>query len=270
MTEPAKSRDEGFAAKPLTRIWLETASASNPYVADKAHCHGYDHLQMVSGASFAATLFLLFKRELPTPEAERLFERLIIAFVNPGPRHAAVRAAQTAGAGKTDPVHILPIGLSVLGGEAGSVPLAMQFLAKTVRQDPSEIAHAMPHDISDVEVESQLPGFGRCFGGADVWSANLAHSISSNSPSTNFLHWGCTLHERLTDHKAGWLRTGVFAAALLDLGFPFRAGAVLYQLLNAPGIAAHGLEMHGLPRTAMPFLDDAHYFTDTMPSENQS
>lgn len=269
MTKSAKSRDEGFAAKPLTRIWLETASASNPYVADRASCHGYDHLQMVSCVSFAAMLFLLFKRELPTPEAERFFERLIIAFVNPGPRHAAVRAAQTAGAGKTDPVHILPIGLSVLGGEAGLVPLTMQFLAKAVQQDPSEIARAMPHDIADADVESQLPGFGRCFGGADVWSANLAQSVLPNSSSSNFLRWGCALHEQLANHNAGWLRTGVFAAALLDLGFPFRAGAILYQLLNAPGIAAHGLEMHGLPRTAMPFLDDAHYFTGGMPSDNQ-
>jgi citrate synthase len=270
MTGSAKSRDEGFAARPLTRIWQETASASNPYVAGEVRCHGYDHLQMVSCVSFAATLFLLFKRELPTPEVERFFERLIIAFVNPGPRHAAVRAAQTAGAGKTDPVHILPIGLSVLGGEAGSIPLAMQFLAKAVRQDPVEIARAMAHDILDDDVESQLPGFGRRFGGADDWSANLAHSVLSNSPSATFLRWGCALHEQLADHKAGWLRTGVFAAALLDLGFPFRAGAVLYQLLNAPGIAAQGLEMHGLPRTAMPFLDDAHYFTAGVPTENQS
>lgn len=57
----------------------------------------------------------------------------------------------------------------------------------------------------------------------------------------------------------GWLATGVAAAAFCDLGFMPRAAAGLFQLLCAPGLLAHGVELANKPVTALPWISDDDY-----------
>jgi citrate synthase len=57
----------------------------------------------------------------------------------------------------------------------------------------------------------------------------------------------------------GWLTTGVAAAVFCDLGFQPKIGGALFQLLGAPGLAAHGLELANKPITAMPYISDENY-----------
>lgn len=57
----------------------------------------------------------------------------------------------------------------------------------------------------------------------------------------------------------GWLARGVAAATMCDLGFHPRVRAGIFQLISAPGLLAHGLELTNKPITAMPFLHEHHY-----------
>ncbi|MBF0585185.1 MAG: hypothetical protein HQL80_13270, partial [Magnetococcales bacterium] len=106
-----------FAEQISTRIWQEIPSEENPYLAKASFCHGYDLMSLMEKCSFEDVVLLLLQGELPTPERRELFRHLMVALVNPGPRHPATRAAISAGVGKSDPVHILPIALTILGGE---------------------------------------------------------------------------------------------------------------------------------------------------------
>jgi citrate synthase len=74
-----------------------------------------------------------------------------------------------------------------------------------------------------------------------------------------YISWGNTLAQLLRPHNYGWLMPGLAAAAFLDLGFHPRVGAGLYQLMAAPGILAHGLEMMNKSRTAMPLVSEDKY-----------
>jgi len=47
--------------------------------------------------------------------------------------------------------------------------------------------------------------------------------------------------------------------AIFRLGFSHHAGAGLFQLLGAPGLWAHGVELANKPATAMPFVKDENY-----------
>ena len=51
----------------------------------------------------------------------------------------------------------------------------------------------------------------------------------------------------------------IAAAVFADLGFQPRAGGCLFQLLGAPGLVAHGIELANKPITAMPFVSDENY-----------
>ena len=70
------------------------------------------------------------------------------------------------------------------------------------------------------------------------------------------------LAEKLHPLELGWLTTGVAAAVLTDLEFQPRLGAGIFQLLCAPGLLAHGVEMYGKPITAMPFPTDKDYIIE--------
>ncbi len=110
------SRNESFDTQVTTKIWQEQPSDKNPYLAITSRCYGYDIFDLMEKCSFIEVFFLLMKGELPTKKQKELLEKLMIAFINLGPRHPATRAAMAAGASQTDTAHLLPISLAILGG----------------------------------------------------------------------------------------------------------------------------------------------------------
>lgn len=262
MQEPkhdqVRSRNEPFVERTATRIWYEEPAADNPYITNNAFCYGYDLLALMNKRSFVDVFYLLFRGELPSKDDAQLLQQLMIALINPGPRHLATRAAMNTGVGKTDPVHILPIAAAVLGGEhegAGEIETAMRFLRKQQSSNPVDAANEF---LSSVDNNS-LPGFGKHHGGIDLITQKIAAALVLLPAAGKALHWGNAFAQTLHAQGSGWLSTGVAAAVFADLGFQPRAGASLFQLLCAPGLVAQGLELANKPITAMPFVSDENY-----------
>jgi citrate synthase len=260
-------RDDQFTKKITTKIWCETPTIQNPYIAESCYCHGYNLLELMAKRSYPDVVFLLFKGELPTVEESQLFEKLMIAFVNPGPRHPATRAAMNAGVGKTDASHILPIGLTILGGEhlgASEVEPAIRWLRKHVRRSPAEVASELLNASSHEEEGDNhiAPGFGSHYGGIDQIIASIAEQLLTLPAAGKIMRWADEFSRALAPCNMGWLSTGLVAAILSDLGFQPRTGGGIFQIMSAPGLFAHGIEMANKPITAMPFPDDKDYFIE--------
>lgn len=270
-TEPKRvkvqSRNEPFSARASTRIWAEQPSLDNPYIAASALCHGYDLFELMDKRSFVDVFYLLFRGELPSAAEAQLLQTLMIALINPGPRHPATRAAMNVGVGKTNPLHILPIASAVLGGEyqgGGEVENAMRFLRKYQKTNPSDLQILAPdQDVSDQSGDetptSITPGFGKRHGGIDLIAAGIAARLVKLDAAGKALKWGDDFAKTLAPSGSGWFITGVAAAVFADLGFQPKAGGALFQLLGAPGLVAHGLEVANKPITAMPYVSDANY-----------
>ena len=257
-------RNTPFVEHTATKIWQEEATADNPYLAESARCHGYELLELTQKRSFVEVLYLMFRGELPAAHEAMLLEQLMITLINPGPRHPATRAAMNAGVGSTDPEHILPIALTIYGGShlgAAEVEPAMAFLRKQRKNEPRKVVDALfanssPPSDGDWHI---VPGFGSRFGGVDPMAKKIAGHLASLPGNHETLCWGCQFADVLNGHSQGWLAPAIAAAAFTDLGFSPRAGAGLFQLLGAPGLLAHGVELASKPITAMPFLKDENY-----------
>ena len=261
-------RDDQYAKKIATKIWHELPSEQNPYIAQQSRCHGYDLIDLVKERSYVEVLYLLFRSELPTKEEAAIFEQLLVSFINPGPRHPATRSAIVTGVGKTDPVHILPIALSTLGGNfqgAGEVEPAVRFLRKNAKKPPKQVALSLLDENAKPTTGdwSIAPGFGSYYGGVDLMAEQLAQQMATLPGCGKLLAWGNELSHALNECQMGWLKTGVAAAVLADLGFLPFACASLYQLINAPGLLAHGLEYCNKPMTSYPFPEDKDYVIET-------
>ncbi len=260
-------RNEEFVEKQSTKIWQEQPSELNPYIAKNAHCFGYDLLQLMDRRSYTDVLYLIFRGELPTAEQSDLLEKLMIAFINPGPRHPATRAAMNAGIGKTDQSHILPISLSILSGKhlgAGEIEDSMRFIRKNLKNSPREVATALMQSSQQPNEGDWhiAPGFGNRFGGRDELSIKISLHLKQSPAAGSALSWGMEFSEAIEGFNMGWLATGVAAATMADLKFQPRAGGGLFQLISAPGLLAHGLELSNKPFTALPFPKDEDYFID--------
>ncbi len=266
-TKPGKvrSRNEPFVTRTATRIWRELPSDENPYITASALCHGYELFELMEKRSYSDMFYLLFRGELPNAAESGLLQQLMVAMINPGPRHPATRAAMNAGIGKTESVHILPIASAVLGGSfmgAGEIEDAMRFLRKHQDSDAAKVAQILRHspEAQNLTQESTLtPGFGCRNGGLELMAIELANRLVKHEGAGKALRWGCQLSKQLQQTGSGWLLTGVVAAVLSDLGFHARMGASVFQLLGAPGLVAHGLEVANKPITAMPFVSDENY-----------
>lgn len=256
-----RSRNKKFALRAKTALWHEQPAPNNPYIAASCRCHGYDLFDLASKRRFSEVLFLLFRGELPTADKARLLEILLIGLINPGPRHPATRAAMNAGIGRTDPAHLLPIGLTVLGGHSAHVQDAMCFLRDHVDQVPERVAEECMAQapLPDEGDWSPAPGFGSLFNGIDIVPQRLVELMMGASGNVPFLLWGNEFSKALNAGGAGWLTMGVAAAVYLELGFEPHLGAGLFQLMRAPGMLAHATEQYGKPITSMPFVDDQHY-----------
>ena len=258
-----RKRDIRFTSRTVTRIWEEVPAEKNPFVTGQCRCHGYDILELARKRSFVDVLFLLFQGELPSAEQANLLETLLIVMINPGPRHPATRAAMNAGVGKTHGSHLLPIGLTVLGGAhlgGEEVTDAMLFLRKNRGNNPPHIAAELLQGGKPEKGDWHIaPGFGSRFGAIDPMPQQIAELARTSPGSGDHTKWGNEFADSLQPHTMGWLSTGIAAAVFCDLGFHPRAGAGLYQLLCAPGILAHGLELANKPIIAMPFLQEEQY-----------
>lgn len=259
-----KLRPAQYATRIVTRIWQEEPLPENPYLASRCRCHGYDILELMRKRSFVDVLFLLLNGELPTPKQSELLEALMIGLINPGPRHPATWAAMNTAIGRTNPAHILPVSMAVLGGDhlgGGQVEAGIRFLLKEQKNDPANCAAGLlnaqsPPDSGDWHI---APGFGSRYGGIDPLPQKIAAKLFRLPGSGSALSWGCGFVDAIKTAKLGWLTTGVAAAVFCDMGFHPRAGAGLFQLISGPGLLAHGLEMANKPMTSMPFLDEKHY-----------
>ncbi len=269
--DEVRSRNEPFVERTATRIWQELPSSDNPYIAASASCHGYDLFELMEKRSLVDVFYCLFRGELPSKAEAQLLQQLMIALINPGPRHPATRAAMNVGVGKTEPLHILPIATAVLGGDymgGGEIEPAMRFFRKHQHTNPVECVADGLATISVAKTESetrqekisaQFFGFGVRNGGIEIMASHIAQRLVALEGAGKALHWACAVNAELQAHGVGILTTGVAAAVFADLGFQPRAGGSLFQLLGAPGLLAHGLELANKPITAMPFVKDEHY-----------
>jgi citrate synthase len=256
-SENVRSREENFTKRLATKITAEVPSGNNPYLVEQVRYHGYDQLELMDTCEVSDVVYLLFRGELPSDYERELFRRLCIALINPGMRHPATQASVTAGVGKTMPVNVLPIALSIYGGDfdgAADVEKAMRLYRRLSRKPASDTAQA----IEQNEIEA-MPGFGTLYGDIDQYANSLFKNIMEHAGDSKLLNWVSELNGLLQPSGIGLLKTGVCAAVLAELGFQPRQGCGLMQLLAAPGLLAHGVEYANKPLTSMLFESDDCY-----------
>ncbi len=252
-----RSRGDDFAPKLETKITLEKPPAHNPYQTEQQFIHGYDHMELLEKLSFSDTIYLLLRGNLPSTEDKTLFNKLCIAFINPGVRNAAGQAAIIAGVGKTDPLHMLPIAMGVYGGRfegAGEIETMLREFRRFSRK-PAQNAEAKA-------LSGDITGMSTVYGDPDVYADKLLQYFAAQAETGKTIKWLYELQKLVLPKGIGATKAAVAAGVMADLGFQPRQGGPLLQMLSAPGLLAHGMEYSNKPLTAMKFESDEDYLVE--------
>jgi citrate synthase len=246
----------------VTSVWKEEAHAQNPFYPETSRCHGYDFYGAILGRyDFSEVLFLLLRGELPTAAERDLFNLLLSAVINPGPRDPAVHIAMTGAVSGVPPGSALGAGLAVAQGsvEGGSaVEETMRWLSackETLLKSSNrnaEMSMFMKRISDPAHWESvfgkpaPLPGFGRLYGERDGQALRLIELLQSRGLAGFHLRLLLNAERRLDPDVQGWVRLyGAFGASLLDLGFSPEQGHGLFLIARSGGLLTHLCEQYG-------------------------
>lgn len=253
-----------------TQIWEELPESDNPFAAAICRCAGYDvYGDLLGKAGWAEYLYLLFKRERPTPRQARLLEGLAVALANPGPRDPSIHAAMSGGVGRSTHAACLMAALAVGAGQAGGaheVALAMDCWRECgtdLAAWEQRLKHPPRAERADIWPDPEHPP------GFDPHGASCARPVRQTlafladigaGPALAWLHRERPALENLAGHPLSML--GVAAAALADLDFDSDQGEMLCLLLRLPGAAAHALEQRQHGWRNFPFFANGIELTD--------
>lgn len=243
-----------------TRIWHEVPEPDNPFATRKALCRGYDVFgQMLGHVRWTEMLYLLFRDELPPPQAIDLLETLAVALANPGPRDPSIHAAMCGGACGSPAAASLIAALSAGAGRHGGARevfdamIAWQTCGHDLAAWSNYPATESGQALDIWPAREHLPGFDPHGVTTPTTVAQLLSALTGigNPPCLGWLEKNRIELEKLADLPLN--QAGVAAAAFIDLGFNPKEGEMLYLLLRLPGAAAHALEQEANGFRNFPF-----------------
>ncbi len=243
-TDPSKFKSKReFSHKVRTSIWKEEPAPTNAFFPRRSLCHGYDFFgELLGSRPFTHVVYLLMRGELPGGLEARTLDLLMTSVINPGPRHWAVRAAMNGAVGGTSIGNCLVAGLGTLQGEylgAQCVREAAEMFlwAREQAADPAQTSTVFASRWPE------LPGYGLLYSERDSRAARVAELLESMELAGPVLNLARAAEQSIAAEHRIWLTLpGVFAAALLDLGFSEDQAAGLFLIASAPGILAHAAE----------------------------
>lgn len=206
-------------------------------------------------------LCLLFRDELPSPEALHLLESLAVALANPGPRDPSVYSAMCGGACGSPAAASLMAALSAGAGRHGGARevfdamTAWQACGRNLASWSDYPATDSGQALDIWPAREHLPGFDPHGVSTPTTVVQLLTALAGMGTP---LCLGWLAENRRELEKVAGLplnQAGVAAAAFVDLGFNPKEGEMLYLLLRLPGAAAHALEQEANGFRNFPFYD---------------
>ncbi|MGB9183963.1 MAG: citryl-CoA lyase [Solirubrobacteraceae bacterium] len=214
---------------------------------------GYPIDEVINGLSYAATVWLMVRGEIPRPWQERLLDAALVAAVDHGPQApsiAAARMAATCGVGLSQAI---ATGVNMLGDvHGGAGEACMRMFASLLAQHPDPRAHAPEVVAAFARYRSRVgyvPGFGHRMHAHDprrdplmdlVQRAEEAGAVSGDYRRT------AEIIEREFGRNVGkpvpMNIDGATAVIYSELGFAPELGKGLFALSRSVGLLAHAYE----------------------------
>jgi citrate synthase len=213
---------------------------------------GYPLDEMMGRLSFAESIYLLLRGELPSPSIGRLFGAALVASLDHGvtpPSTLAARNVATTGATLRDCVSAGIVAFGQYHG--GDIEACMRFLAGglgMVRAGATYTQAARDQIRRTLEQGREIPGFGHRIHTHDPRATRLLQLAHDLELDGEHIHLLLEIERALGERPDSRERPfplnldGAIAGVCADLGFDPELGNGLFIIARTPGLVAHALE----------------------------
>ncbi|MBD3168969.1 MAG: citryl-CoA lyase [candidate division Zixibacteria bacterium] len=207
---------------------------------------GYDVTKLMGNRSFAETIYLVLKGELPNEAEAKMFEAILTSSVDHGVTPPSVLGARTVASGGN------PLNAAIAGGvltigdsHGGAIEQCAKFLQDWAKKsgEVDELAKELVHEF--VAGKKRLPGYGHRLHDVDPRTVRLFDLAKELNFSGRHIELAKAVQEKFTEIKGKSLPINVdggIAAVISDMGFDWRLGKGFFIISRVPGLVAHVYE----------------------------
>ncbi len=212
----------------------------------KIHVKGYNITDVMEKLTYAETVFLILKGELPSKAEAELMNAILVASIDHGATPPSVLATRTVLSGGNSLNVAVAGGVLAIGDTHGG---AIEQSAK-IMQEWAAKGNAAASTASELvdwlkENKRRMPGFGHRLHKVDPRTAKLFEIADKHGYSGKHIELCKALEKSLAEKTGRQLPInvdGAIAAVISDMGFDWQLGKGFFIISRVPGLIAHAIE----------------------------
>lgn len=209
------------------------------HVGGKPHVYGYDLTKLAGNSSFARTIYLILKGEMPDKNSERMLDSMLTIAVDHGVEPASVVAARNVYSGGSPVQAAVAAGILAFGEyHGGAIEATMENLKK---YQPIGVKKLVENFAKSGQ---RVSGFGHRLYTVDPRTVRLLEIARDLGFYGKYVKFALSVEEELSKgaKKLPLNIDGIFAALLLEMGFNSKVGKGVFIIARTPGLVAHVVE----------------------------
>jgi len=223
--------------------WQTRITAIGP---GRIRVRGYDIAELMDKLSFAQTIYLILRGELPDPKQARMMEAILVSSIDHGASPPSVLGTRTIVSGGNPLNAAVAGGVLVIGdSHGGAIEQSARILQEWANKEgtPSQVAAALVADLQ--AAQKRMPGYGHRLHTTDPRTVKLfeiAAKLDFSGRHTELAKAVEAEFERTGGKKLPINVDGAIAAVISDMGFDWRLGKGFFIISRVPGLVAHAYE----------------------------
>lgn len=215
-------------------------TAITTHIDGKPIVQGYDLTKLAGKTSFAASIYLILKGEIPSEKEEKMLEAMLVISIDHGVEPSSVVAARNIYSGGS------PVQAAVAGGilafgdfHGGAIEAAMENFYGYVEKSPQDLID----DLKSKDI--RVAGFGhKLYKGEDPRTERLVEIAKEAGFFGKYVKFAQSVAEEFTKREKQLPLNidGILAALLCEMGFDVKVGKGVFIIARTPGLVAHVVE----------------------------
>jgi len=207
---------------------------------------GYDIAEIMEKLSYAETVYLILKGELPGKAEAELMNAILVASVDHGASPPSVLGTRTVISGGNSLNAAIAGGVLVIGDtHGGAIEQGAKILQEWAGKD-GEVAELADQLVDWLkQSKKRMPGFGHRLHKIDPRTGKLFEIASRHGYGGRHIDLCRAVESALATKTGRQLPInvdGAIAAVISDMGFDWRLGKGFFIISRVPGLLAHAYE----------------------------
>ncbi len=209
---------------------------------------GYHITDVMEKLSYAETVYLILKGELPSKAEAELMNAILVSSIDHGATPPSVLGTRTVMSGGNSLNAAVAGGVLVIGDTHGgaieqSARIMQEWIAENEGAPSDDIAARLVDWLK--ENKQRMPGFGHRLHNVDPRTGKLFEIAARHGYSGKHIDL-CKAIEGALEKQLGRKLPinvdGAIAAVISDMGFDWRLGKGFFIISRVPGLIAHAYE----------------------------